>query len=216
MIFHPMGNHVTIFSIKSFSGFHSLVYPLFISKMIYSYTRTYNCDNAVRGPPTLSQSLFRFFSSLSRALLLATRLFSQFIGDRKNNSLDTYSKPRCTNLFSDFNLTLTKIYRLETFSFQNYLRQHFKTHGLNDAIRFSSVVNRWKVTAERNSCIACLNKIIAINWIIKVVRHATGTVYRGRAWFHTVLITLDFTTENNCSLIDFDCKMFLFIKTRTY
>ena len=173
MIFHPMGNHVTIFSIKSFSGFHSLVYPLFISKMIYSYTRTYNCDNAVRGPPTLSQSLFRFFSSLSRALLLATRLFSQFIGDRKNNSLDTYSKPRCTN----YSLTLTWLWQ----RFMGLKLFHSKIIYANtlkrmvyDAIRFSSVVNRWKVTTERNSCIACLNKIIAINWIIKILSYATG------------------------------------------
>ena len=100
-------------ALLKFSGFHSLDDPLFISWMIYSYTRTYNCDNAVRGP-LLSLSLSISDSSLSRALLLATRPFSQFIGGRKNNSLDTYSKPRCT-IFSDFNLTLTRIYVFETF-----------------------------------------------------------------------------------------------------
>ena len=130
MIFHPMGNHVTIFSIKSFSGFHSLVYPLFISKMIYSYTRTYNCDNAVRGPPySLSVSLQILLFALSCSPTSHEALFS--IYRRQKEQFPGYLfQAQVHKLFSDFNLTLTKIYGFETFSFKNYLRQHFKTHGL--------------------------------------------------------------------------------------
>ena len=147
---------MTIFFSKIFScGFHSLVYPLFIDDLL-SYTRTYNCDNAVRGPPTLSQSLFRFFA-LSCSPTSHEALFS--IYRRQKEQFPGYlfvfrDQVHKNNLWLDFDKDLW------SWNFFIPSPQQSKTHEMQFGL---VLLNRWQVTAERNSCIACLGKISAIN-----------------------------------------------------